>query len=212
MTTPPRLQAHKGADFENFTDDVKQLLDAAWGKDWGTFCEAFPNGKETDSVKLPVITYSLKEMQPGVISKNGTREIKARHRETYIEDVNGNGSRAIEVFGRIFDCVVVFEVWEENNVKASALAKEFMIFIDLYLGYFKSRGVKELIFRHLKNTTESGSWRDNVVCRSLNYDLRLEYFYEVPSDLIEKVTGIVSVTTGSSDSSINETIPVNPEP
>jgi hypothetical protein len=203
----PRTQANNSANFDQFTDIVMRLLNAAWGEDWGTFCEAFPNGKEPDNVKLPVITYTLKEMQPGVISRDGTREIKPRHRGTFKQDVNGTGPRVVEVFGRIFDSKVVFEIWEENNTKATNLATKFMDFMDMYIGYIKSQGVKEVIFRNYSNNTESGQWRDNIVCRSLSYDVRFEHLNEVPSDVIEKVTGRVSL--GTSDDSINEAIPFN---
>lgn len=199
-------QADGSCNFDEFTDIVMRLLNAAWGEGWGTFCEAFPNGREPENVNLPVITYLLKEMQPGIISKSGTREIKPRHRGTFRNEVNGTGPRIVEVFGRVFDCEVVFEVWAENNTKATKLATKFMDFMDLYTGFIKNQGVKEVIFQKYTNETESGEWRDTIVCRSLYYYVRLEHLNEVPSDVIEKVTGTVTLSNGSDDS-INEAIP-----
>lgn len=201
-------QAHGSSNFDEFTDVIKRLLDAAWGEGWGTFCEAFPNGTDPNNVDLPVITYLLKEMKPGVISKDGRRELKARHRGTFRQEVNGTGPRIVEVYGRVFDCQVVFEVWAENNTKATELASRFMDFMDMYVGFIKSQGVKEVFFETYTNETESGEWRDSIVCRSLYYHVRLERLYEVPSDVIEKVTGSVSLPN-ESDDSINETISFN---
>ena len=203
MNYGPIQQANSPATFEDLTNILLRLLNAAWGEDWGTFCEAFPNGREPNNVKMPVITYTLEEMVPGVISNDGRREIKARHRYADIQGPDAVGPRAIEIYGRALDCKVIFEVWEENNTKATNLATKFMEFLDIYLGYIKSSGVKEVIFRRYKNGSENGAWRDDIVCRSLTYDVRLEHLFEVASDVITKVTG--SITTGdATDSSIHE--------
>ena len=193
MDKPPRLQAQKSCNFDQFTDIVMYLLNASWGEKWGTFCEAFPNGTDPNNVKLPVITYTLKEMTPGVISKSGTREIKPRHRATFTEDSDDQGPRATEV-------------WEENNVKATKLATKFMDFMDMYTGFIKSQGVKEIILEKFDNNTESGQWRDNIVCRRFEYYLRLEHLNQIPSGVIEKVTGLVSPLVDMSDDYIKETI------
>jgi hypothetical protein len=196
----PRLQAQKSCNFEEFTDIVFRLLNAAWGPDWGTFCEAFPNGTDPQNVKTPIITYKLTEMRPGIIGKD-TREIKARHRETIIPQ--DDPSTAIEIYGRILDSNVVFEIWEENNTKASKVATRFMDLMDMYTGFIKSQGVKEVIFQKYSNDTNS-AWKDDIVSRQLDYFVRFEHLHEVRSDVITKVTGVV---TTSSDSSINGSIP-----
>lgn len=202
------MQAQSSSNFDEFTDIIKRLLDAAWGEDWGTFCEAFPNGTNPNNVDLPVITYLLKEMVPGTISKEGRRELKPRHRGTFRQEINGTGPQIVEVYGRVFDCEVVFEVWAENNTKATKLATRFMDFIDMYVGFIKGQGVKEVFFQKYTNETESGEWKDSIVCRSLYYHVRLEHLHEVPSDVIEKVTGSVRTSSGSDDS-INEGISFN---
>jgi hypothetical protein len=200
----PPQQAENSCNFDQFTDIVMRLLNAAWGEHWGTFCEAFPNGREPDNVSVPVITYILQEMVPGVINKAGDREIKPRHRATFRNNNNDESPRIVEVYGRVFDCKVVFEIWEENNTKATELATRFMEFMDMYTGYIKSQGVKEVIFEKYSNDTMSGQWRDNIVCRSLTYYLRLEQLFEKPSDVIEKVTASVSIATNLSDDSITK--------
>lgn len=196
----PRLQANGTCDFDGFTDIVFRLLNAAWGNDWGTFCEAFPNGTDPENVKLPMITYILEDMVPGQIGRDGTREIKPRHRETIFPE--DDPSVSIDIYGRIFDTTVVFEVWEENNVKAGKLAQKFMDFMDMYTGFIKSQGVKEIIFQKFSNNTALVSTKDNSVCRRIQYFVRFEHLNQVQSDVITKVTGQVTVGS-SSDSSIN---------
>lgn len=205
MSHPP-LRAERSCDFDGFTDVIMHLLNAAWGEDWGTFCEAFPNGSDPSNVQLPVITYMLKEMSPGVINKDGVREIKPRLRGTFKQEENDDSPRVIDVYGRMLDCDVVFEIWEENNSKATKLANQFMDFLDMYTGYIKSQGVKEVIFQKYTNEMESGEWRDNIACRSLYYYVRLEHLNEVPTDVLEKVTGLVSAKANLSDDSIKEAI------
>lgn len=205
MERPP-LQAQKSCNFDEFTTIIMHLLNSAWGTKWGTFCEAFPNGTDPTKVSLPVITYTLRDMQPGVIGKDGTREIKARHRATFTTEQNDQGPRVTEVRGRVLDCTVIFEVWEENNAKATKLATKFMNFMDMYTGFIKQQGVKELIFQKLDNNTEAGQWKDDVVCRKFQYLVRLEHLIEIPSDVIEKVTGIVSPLINESDDYIKEVI------
>lgn len=202
--TNPRLQAEKSANYEDFTDIVMYLLNAAWGKDWGTFCEAFPNGTDPTSVQFPVITYLLKEMRPGVVGNGQTREIKPRLRGTFIEDKGDDTPKATEVYGRMLDCDFLFEVWEENNAKATVLAQRFLSFMDMYTGYIKSQGVKEVIFQTLNTDMETGGWKDNIVGRKLQYYVRFEHLNEVPSDVLEKVTGIVSARAEMSDDYINQ--------
>lgn len=181
----PPLQAQQSCNFEDFTDIVSRLLNGAWGEDWGTFSEAFPNGRDAKSLKLPIITYTLKEMVPGVIGKEGTREIKPRHRHTFPQEVHGGS--ATEVYGQVLDCQVLFEIWEENNAKASALADKLRALLFMYTGFIKSQGVKELFFQRYANETEANKFRDSIVGRSLYYGVRLEDLIHIDTEVIERV-------------------------
>lgn len=188
--TPAPLQAEKPCNFEEFTDIIARLLNAAWGEGWGIFTEVFPNGTDSTNIDVPVITYTLKEMQPGIISKNETREIKPRHRHTFYPEVPGEP--VTEVYGQVLDYEVLFEVWEENNTKASKLAERFRELLFMYTGFMKSQGVKELFFRRYSNETEGGEHRDNIVGRCLYYDLRLEHLISVDTEVIQRVIAHVT--------------------
>lgn len=198
-----RLRAEGNLDFDGFTDVVHRLLKAAWGDDWGTFCEAFPNGTNPNSVKLPVITYSLREMRPGHVGNTQTREIKPRLRGEYKAGESGDSNPPVtQVYGQVMDCEVVFEIWEENNAKATVLAKRFRDFMRTYTGFMMQKGVQQLIFDYQNNEQET-RLRDNAICRKQVYYVRLEDQYIVPSDVIAKVTGTVNASYDTADNSIN---------
>lgn len=186
-----RLQAQSTCDFEKFTDLIKRLLSAAWGESWGTFCEAFPNGRDSTEIQLPVITYILTQMVPAVVGKS-TREIRPRLRYTFRKE-GPNGVEVVEVYGQLYECTVAFEVWEENNAKADKMAKKFRDLMLIYSDYLKNQGVANIVFVGMDNTTASVNWKDDAVCRKLVYNVRLEELTEIPVGLIEKVTGNVDV-------------------
>lgn len=197
------LQAQKSMDFEQLTDLIFRLLKAAWGDDWGTFCEAFPNGRDPLHVKMPVITYTLKQMKPAQVGK-GTREIKPRYRDEFFEqrEVEGN-PQATQIYGQIMEHEIVFEIWEENNAKANKLAKRFRDFMRMYTGYLMSQGAQQLLFDSQNNEKET-DFRDNVVCRKQVYKARLEDLIVIPTDVITKVTGSITISDDLSDNPINE--------
>jgi hypothetical protein len=183
---------------------VHMLLNAAWGEDWGTFTEAFPNGRDPQNVKMPVITYMLLEKRPGIVGNNRTQEIKPRFRQEVFNDESFEGGpRILNIYSQLFDNDVVFEIWEENNAKANELADRFEEFMMIYKGYFLQNGVGQIIFDHMNNNTESPPWRDNMVVRKFRYLVRLEKHTIVPSDVIEKVTASVTPLSDLTDDSID---------
>lgn len=199
-----RLTSDQSCDFNQLTDMMKALLNAAWGSDWGTFTQAFPNGTDPQNVKMPVITYLLKEKRPGIVGNNRTQEIKPRFRQEVdnSESFEG-GPRVLNIFSQMFDHDVVFEVWEENNAKADELATRFEEFMTIYKGYFMQNGVGNIIFDHMNNLEESPPWRENIVVRKFRYLVRLEKHTVVPSDVIDKVTASVVPVNSLSDDSID---------
>jgi len=184
-----RLRAKKSASFDDFTSLVHQLIKVAWGTEWGTFVQAFPNGRESDDVDLPIITYHSKRKRPGVVG-NGTTEIKPRFRETYNVTENGKTS-AVNVYAQRFDHDVLFEIWAENNVEADKLAVKFEDFMMTYTGYFMQNGVQQIIFLEQTDQTDVMEWKDGGICRSFKYLVRLEKHLEIHQGLITEIIGKV---------------------
>jgi hypothetical protein len=185
--------AEKTCNFEEFTDMVHSLLNAAWESEWGTFTEAFPNGRDPKKVSLPIITYLIKEKRPGIVGNNRSQEIKPRFRQESVnEESLEGGPKILNIYSQIFDHDIVFEIWEENNAKANKLAERFEDFMMVYKGYFMKNGVSQIIFDHMNGSPESSSFREDIVVRKFVYLVRLEKHTIVPSDVIDKVTASVT--------------------
>lgn len=184
-------QADKSCTFTEFTDLMHHLLKAAWGDDWGTFTEAFPNGLEPESVKMPVITLQVLSKLPGVVGKGNTREIKPRFRQSF---PGMDDDSLLNVYSQVFDYQIMFDLWHENNTKADKLAERFEDFMITYAGYMMSQGVGQITF--LQMTGDDGRFplRDKAVCRHYRYHVRLEKHIEVPISVIKEVITKVSVT------------------
>jgi hypothetical protein len=201
-----RLEASQACDLTGFVALMHKMLRSAWGKDWGTFCEAFPNGMDPENVKIPAITYMLKSKRPGVVGKDGTREIKPRFRQEIIPAKEDNASADVFlIYAQWFDHEIVFEVWEENNSELTQLGERFEDFMMTYAGYFKSKGVGEILFDRMLNGYESKMFRDNLVCRHYTYYMRLEKHVVVPSNVIKEIIGQVEIydtLPGDSDQNI----------
>lgn len=194
------MQSERSCSFIEFTDMMHRLLKAAWGDDWGSFMEAFPNGRDPENVKLPVITYRILQKLPGIVGKNETREVKPRFRQSFamvnpIED----GPTIMNVYSQVFDYQVVFELWEENNTQADLLAERFEDFMMTYTGYMMSQGVGQIIFQLMTGDDGRLQLRDKAVRRDYQYLVRLEKHIEVPSDVIKAVITKVSVATDVND-------------
>lgn len=199
------LVADGNLDYDGFTDLIFRLLKAAWGDDWGTFCEAFPNdGTDPTNVDLPVITSLLYDMRPATLGKGDLREMKPRIRDQFATtDDNGGPGPFITVYGQSMDCTIVFECWHVNNDKVNKLAKRFRDFMRTYTGYMMQQGVQQILFEKQDNEPTS-SFRDSVSCRKLVYRVRVEDQYIVQSDIIEKVTASVEAKRNLGDDSINQ--------
>jgi hypothetical protein len=198
------LTSEGNLDFDGFTDIIFRLLKAAWGDKWGTFVEAFPNGTDPTNITMPIVTYSLVDMRPAVMGNGSVREIKPRLRDQFsTTDDNGGPGPYISIYGQTMDCLVEFQCWEENHVKATKLAKDFRDFMRTYTGYLLKKGVQQIIFEYQSNEV-TASFRDDAICKKQVYRIRFEDQYVVPSDVIEKVTASVEAKQGLDDDSINQ--------
>lgn len=189
-----RLESEQACDLNEFINLVHRLLNAAWGEEWGTFCEAFPNGQDPQNVKLPAITYMVKRKRPGLISKDGTREIKPRHRKDYlVPDGEDKVADLVSIYAQWLDHDIVFDVWAETNTELTPFAERFEEFMMTYAGYFKSKGVGEIIFDDMVNEYGARGWRDNLVSRRYSYYVRLERHVLVPTNVIKEIISRVEV-------------------
>ena len=179
-----RHQANGSLDYEGLMKTLKYLLDAAWGSKWGRFTPDGPNVTDPRNVEYPIVTYSLKELRPGQIGKNGTREIKPRYRHMdRNRDVNGTQPPAITIYGQVMEGEVTFEIWEETNAQADEMAKQLRVLIATYAGYLKEKGLKEIIFLKQEKGSLSSHIQDSHKVRLLTYFVKFEELNEVPTDI-----------------------------
>lgn len=184
-----RLRAQRAANFDDFTSFIHKLLSAAWGKEWGVFTERFPNGRDPDSVQMPVITYHSKRKRPGIVGKN-TQEIKPRFREEYYTNEEGQ-PEVINVYSQVFEHEVVFDIWADSNGVVDALAERFENFMMTYTGYLMKQGVQQIIFLESSDTADGVKLSDTAASRSIKYLVRLEKHVEVPANTIKEVIGVI---------------------
>lgn len=181
-----RTQAESNLDYDGFTTIMKRLLTAAWGDKWGLFTADAPSGNDPANINFPIITYGLKYLRPGQVGKN-TREIRPRQRFVETRDVDGTQPSGTIIKGQVMDAEIVFEIWEESNSKVEKLAKKFRDFMTIYSGYFKSQGLRNILFLMLNDQSESGRFRDNTVCRKLIYQIQFEELTEIPTDVFNTI-------------------------
>lgn len=187
--TNPRLRAERGANFDDVTTMIQEILCAAWGEDWGTFTQSYPSGRDSTDVDLPMITYQLDGMRPGIIGNSNTREIKPRIRE-YVKTEDDEGG--ITIYGRVLDCSIRFECWADNNKKATELAMDFIDLLDTYTGFLLRNGVARIIFSEMTNPGGDYSLKDNAASRVLKYDVRIEHVTEARHGTIDRIIAEVT--------------------
>lgn len=173
----------KAMDYDDLTRTIKYLLDAAWGEGWGNFTPDGPNLTDPHNVDYPFIVHYIENLQPGIVGKD-TREIRPRLRHfVQNDDVNGTGPPGTKIYGQVFDANVVFEVWEETNAQVSKLAKEFRNTLNMYTGFLKSKGLREIQFVAMETDMSTNKIRDSYKVRKLTYFVKFEEVTEVPTDI-----------------------------
>lgn len=182
----PRLRAEEIMDFEKLTTLVSFLLNAAWEEGWGTFTSDYPSGGDASHTTSPIIVYSLLDMQPGMIGKN-TRERKPRVRDYIPTDADGNGAAFMEIRGQVFDARLRFELYAENNQRVEQLGRDFRSMMHMYTGYLKQKGVKEIILERVQNANDIKRGADDLACRYVDYFVRFEEQWEVPTEELRNV-------------------------
>ncbi len=162
---------------------LKKAMYSYFGKDKVTFTAAYPKTSSANSIKTPIIIYSILSKKPGSYGRNS--EIKPRHRET-LKDENGE---IIEVYAQMFDYSILFEIWESDGETADETLDRFQKFIFQYTGYFKKLGVAELIFNNIdgKKSDNSDMWRADLSCRKVIYDIRIEEITGIKVPSIENI-------------------------
>lgn len=180
MTTLPKEQFTCKV-LDDFVDTIRRLLEIAWGPGWGEFTEEAVNFGDSQNVRLPYITFHLVSREPHDILS----PLKKRYFQT-VPDPLYEG-HYIEIWRRWYECLIRFYCYERTNREARALANKLEVFIDSYVGFFKERGLSELIFKSEEAPDLLDSRFGNLSVRALNYSARVEEVHIVRGKLLEEV-------------------------
>lgn len=116
----------------------------------------------------PLITYKLIERVP-------SHELKPRHREDIVEEsLDKNDGRIGQVFGQKFTNKVQFDIYASVYVTAEQVMERFEELLFAYAGYFKKKGISEIIFRKQLTDCDLDIYRQTISVRSLQYDIETE--------------------------------------
>jgi len=178
------LRATKNATLEDFISMLAEVCSRAM-KPWNA--ELNPNEgavlkDEDKELKHPVILYE-------VVNRIPKMERKPRQMEDIVEIVDPGGQKRIgRTWGQRFACVIQFNIVASDYSTANAVMSTLEDTIFTYTGYFKSKGVAELIFkRHFTDKTYD-RYRQWLSVRSLQYDIEIEKLTTVFDTTIEDIS------------------------
>ena len=168
---PDRLTADKGCNVLEFASMQKELLNKAWGNDWGIFTLEYNTGKKLNETNLPVITFNIMSRIPSK-KKPG---LKPRIYLTGYDD--SDPGYLIIQHSQWHDCIIEYNLFHNTMNEAFELMSRFELFNTLYAGYFKQNGIMELIFRQ-EVPTSSTLKIDNIIpSRCVYYDMVIQNIF-----------------------------------
>lgn len=166
---------------DQLIDNLRRLLDAAWGVDWGELTEEITVYNNPESTKIPRVVFHLLSRRPN----EKLTPLKKRFYESF-EDPYYKGYN-VEVWRKWYDCKVAFRCYAQTNREARRLANRLEAFIDYYTGYFKEHGLSELIFLGEEEPGNTGLDAGFIPVRTLLYLLRIEEIHVVRGKVLEEV-------------------------
>lgn len=83
-------------------------------------------------------------------------------------------THTVTVYGQVFDNIVQFDAWSDNNQEASALVAWFEDFMDLYTNVLRRNGVVEVLYWQRLVDEKIERWRNDIDNRTIQYYFRTE--------------------------------------
>lgn len=183
-TAPPRLTSEHNATLEDFMEMISKLVTRSMKKEKVQFNpdEGARLALDTaEKLEHPYIFYELIERVPKT-------ELKPRPREEVVEITTDEGSkRQGRIWGQKFKCIIQFNVLACDYKTAGKVMNNLESLIFNYTGYFRKKGIGEILFQRHFTDRNLDPYRQSISCRSIQYYVELEkLFVEFMSD-IEKV-------------------------
>ena len=183
MASKP-LKAAQNATLEDFIAMLGEVCSKTMQK-WQA--ELNPNEgailKDDDrKLEHPVILYEVVDRIPH-------NELKPRQLEDIIEQVDDAGhTRRGQIWIQRFRCVVQFNVVASDYATANKVMSTLEDAILTYSGYFKSKGVGELLFKRHFTDKNYDRYRQWLSVRSIQYQLIVEKQTTVFDTTIESIS------------------------
>ena len=183
-----RLTADKGCTILEFATIQKELLNKAWGDDWGTFTLDFNTGKTITATDLPVITFNIFNRIPSA-KKPG---LKPRIYLIGYDDLDPD--YLIIQHTQWHDCIVEYNICHRTMNEAFKLMDRFETFNALYAGYFKQNGLMEFLFRQEVPTSSTLKIDSTIPSRCLYYDMVIQNIFTQRVKATEEILAVAEVS------------------
>jgi uncharacterized Zn finger protein len=188
-----RLRSDKTITFLGFIDDFRKLWETAGKK--GKFVRNKPSG---DDAHFPAVTYRVVRR----LINPEFKDLKPRLRATVRHPDQPN--EYIEIYGQIFDVYVEFVVYSLSAEEADELTIEFEDFLQLYKGFFKQNGVKDIFFYEQGEDEVNTDSRFSVHKRTLNYRFLFEKITPMFLNQIEELAIQASILHKENEPHVKE--------
>jgi len=166
---------------DHLIDNLRRLLDTAWGAGWGELTEEITTYNDPERVKMPRIVFHLLSRRPN----EKLTPLKKKFYESFEDPCYKNYN--VEVWRKWYDCKAAFRCYAQTNREARHLANRLEAFIDYYTGYFKEHGLSELIFLGEEGPGNTGLDTGFASVCTLFYLLRIEEVHIVRGKVLEEV-------------------------
>ena len=182
MASKP-LKAADNATLEDFISMLAEVCSKTMQK-WKA--ELNPNEgavlkDEDQKLEHPVILYEIVDRIP-------YNELKPRQLEDIVEKIDEEGhTRLGRIWSQRFDCTIQFNVVASDYYTANQVMSTLEDAILTYSGYFKSKGVGELLFKRHFTDKNYDRYRQWLSVRSLQYRLVVEKLTTVFDTTIESI-------------------------
>lgn len=171
-----RYRADKGTDLQGFLRNFRHVWTLCGYKEPILRRQNFSEWEQ-----YPVVTYWVRHREPAA----GFRETKPRIRGQ-IQDP-ADPQRFVTVLGQNFDYVLAFTAMAKSPDEAQELLDRLEDFMLTYTGYFKQKGVGDIVFQEQLEDEVITSWRDPVAAMTVLYRVRLERLTSLSEAQLELV-------------------------
>lgn len=185
-----QLMADENIDtIQQLCDILKQILNAAWGSNWGEISPDLKKGEDSAKIKIPQITVDVNNREVAE-----RMPLKPVLMQTIKEVNNGKPTGdSFLVYRQWFDCVVEFDFYGSTSKEVRDLQYKFETLLAIYTGYLKRKGVSEILFLKEVSARNSLNFTEQTPMKCLMYFVRLERITPVRQSLINKINANVGI-------------------